>query len=394
MVRSTPPSRGGLRNAGTTSDLALAASPRLRAAAAKRTAVPEWLVESFITPIISTPSDTLLQPSEDPAAVGADRYGGAVATEGLTQPDLNPAQQQVLDLLGATADERPTFEPTLRHELRADLEHQLAHLAGDLDPDDPFFVSKHKLGSVHGCEVRMLADEAVGFEWSVPTARGTVAHKAIELSVNWRGEPTPAELVDESIARLANGGDSLAEFLQRASEVDRVELRGEALDRVTKFSESFPPLLARWRPVTESRARVELADGRIVLSGKVDLSLGQAKGTTAGKVLIDLKTGGFAPVHLDDLRFYALLETIRIGVPPRLVATYYLDSGTPRTESVTVGLLEATVARVADGVDRLVGLAHGTVEPRLRPGPACRWCVALADCETGRAHLDDHDDWA
>ncbi|MDZ7678485.1 MAG: PD-(D/E)XK nuclease family protein [Acidimicrobiales bacterium] len=311
-----------------------------------------------------------------------------MSTDGLAPPALNPAQQQVLDLLGAPADERPTFDPTLRDELRAELDSQLAHLAGDLDPDDTFFVSKHKLGSVHGCEVRMLAEDDAGFEWSVPTARGTVAHKAIELSVHWRGRPTPTELVDESMARLANDGGTLAEFLQRAGEVDLAELRGEALDRVTKFLESFPPLQSRWRPVTESRARVDLLEGRLALSGKVDLSLGQARGTTAGKVLIDLKTGGFAPVHLDDLRFYALLETIRLGVPPRLVATYYLDSGTPRAEAVTVGLLEATVARVADGVDRLVNLAHGTVEPQLRPGPACRWCIVLADCDAGRAHLE------
>jgi hypothetical protein len=313
-------------------------------------------------------------------------------TEGLTRPELNPAQQQVLDLLGAPAGERPTFDAGLRHELRAELEEGLAHLAGDLDPDDPFFVSKHKLGSVHGCEVRMLAEEDAGFEWSVPTARGTVAHKAIELSVHWRGEPTPAELVDEAIGRLSNDGSTLAEFLQRASEVDVVELRGDALDRVTKFTESFPPLQARWRPVTESRARVDLLGGRLVLQGKVDLSLGQSRGTTAGKVLIDLKTGGFAPVHLDDLRFYALLETIRIGVPPRVVATYYLDSGEPRVEAVTVALLRSTVARVIDGCDRLVGLAHGTVAPALRPGPSCRWCVALAGCEAGRSHLDLDDD--
>lgn len=313
-------------------------------------------------------------------------------TDGLIRTELNPAQQQVLDLLGAPLGERPSFDAALRHELRDELEEGLAHLKGDLDPDDPFFVSKHKLGSVHGCEVRMLAEEDAGFEWSVPTARGTVAHKAIELSVNWRGEPTPTELVDEAIARLSNDGNTLADFLQRASEVDRVELRGEALDRVTKFLESFPPLNARWRPVTESRARVDLLDGRLVLQGKVDLSLGRSQGTTAGKVLIDLKTGGFAPVHLDDLRFYALLETIRLGVPPRLVATYYLDSGDPKVEPVTVGLLRATVARVVDGCERLVGLAHGTVEPALRVGPSCRWCVALAGCEAGRRHLDLDDE--
>jgi hypothetical protein len=301
---------------------------------------------------------------------------------------LNPAQQEVLDLLGAPADERPTFDRSLRDDLRVELDAALEHLAADIHPERPVWVSKHTLSSVHGCQVRLLAEQDVPFEWSIPTARGTVAHKAIELSVHWRGEPTPTELVDETLGRLANGGDGLAEFLQRCSEADTVELRGEVLDRVTKFAESFPPLQARWRPVTESRARVELAGGRIVLAGKVDLSLGQARGTTAGKVLIDLKTGGFAPAHLDDLRFYALLETIRIGVPPRLVAGYYLDAGTARTEAVGEASLRATVARVADGVETFIGLQHGTRAPALRPGPACRWCLRLADCDAGRAHLD------
>ena len=54
--------------------------------------------------------------------------------------------------------------------------------------------------------------------------------------------------------------------------------------------------------------RAELCGGRVVLSGKADLTLGQPEGTGAGKVIIDLKTGGFAPVHREDLRFYALLE--------------------------------------------------------------------------------------
>jgi PD-(D/E)XK nuclease superfamily len=302
-------------------------------------------------------------------------------------PQLNPAQQEVLELLGAPAGDRPSFDAGLRDDLRAELDSALGHLAEEIHPDRPVWISKHKLSSVHGCQVRLLAEEEIDFEWSIPTARGTIAHKAIEMSVHWRGEPTPTELADEALGRIANGGDALAEFIQRSSEADLVELRGEVLDRVTKFVESFPPLQARWRPVTESRARVELAMGRIVLAGKVDLSLGQAKGTTAGKVLIDLKTGGFAPSHLDDLRFYALLETVRIGVPPRLVAGYYLDAGTARTESVTEGSLRATVARVVDGVDTYVALTHGTRAPALRTGPACRWCPRLADCDAGREHL-------
>ena len=85
----------------------------------------------------------------------------------------------------------------------------------------------------------------------------------------------------------------------------------------------------------EAPVRAEFAEGKIILSGKVDLSLGKPYGNTAGKVLIDFKTGAFYPSHREDLRFYALLESIRLGVPPRMVATYYLDRSDFSIEHVT-----------------------------------------------------------
>src|SRR4029077_4718438 len=98
------------------------------------------------------------------------------------------------------------------------------------------------------------------------------------------------------------------------------ELQAEPPEWFPSFLESPPPLKSRWRPALEGRMRVELFDGRIVLAGKYDLSLGTAQGSTAGKVIVDFKTGGFAPTHVDEMRFYALLDTIKIGTPPRLVA--------------------------------------------------------------------------
>ena len=92
---------------------------------------------------------------------------------------LNPAQQEVLDLLGARRDERPQFDAELRHQLRAELEHSLADLLDDLDPDDPLWVSKHALAMVHACEARHVAERDQPFSWSGPTVRGVVAHKAI-----------------------------------------------------------------------------------------------------------------------------------------------------------------------------------------------------------------------
>jgi hypothetical protein len=308
-----------------------------------------------------------------------------------TANELNPAQQEVLDLLGAVGAERPQFDAALRHELRAELEHGLEPLVEHLPEGASLFVSKHKLSQVHGCEARFVAEEDGDFAWSVPMARGSVAHRAIEMGVWWRGEPVPGDLVDETMAKLAQGNDSLGDWLRTCGELDRAELRGQATERVTTFFECFPPLKSRWRPVLEGKVRVELFDARIVLSGKTDLALGQADGTTAGKVLIDFKTGGFSPAHIDDLRFYALLETLKIGTPPRLLASYYLEAGQPHPEAVTVGLLEATLARTVDGVAGMVELLYGGREPRFRSGPSCRWCPMLDTCEIGTSYVSGDD---
>ncbi len=306
-------------------------------------------------------------------------------------PPLNPAQEEVLAQLGAPREQRPRFDAALRHQLRRELDDALEPMLADLPADETMFVSKHLLGRIMGCEKRFLAEDDDQFAWSVPLARGTIAHKAIELSIHWRREPDPLVLVDESIARLSEGIDGLADWLQGCTEVERAELRAEANDRVVKFLECWPPLKAQWRPVTESRLRLELHD-RFVLSGKVDLALGQAEGDLAGKVLVDLKTGGFSPQHLDDLRFYALIEAIRLGTPPRLLATYYLDQGRFLPEPVTEELLYSAVARVVDGIERVLDTRKRSREPRTSPGPACRWCVALPDCDAGRRHLDDGDE--
>lgn len=306
-------------------------------------------------------------------------------------PELTPVQQQTLEVLGAAGTDRPTFEADLGARLRTQLEGGLRPVLDDLGPDEHLNLSKHLLAQVHGCEARLLAEEAdpEPFVVTVPIARGSIAHKAIELGIHWQGEPVPLDLVDEALAVLSVSDHWLTDFLQTCSAAERAELRGTAGDRVAKFFECFPPLQSRWRPVTESRQIVDLAEGRIRLQGKVDLTLGVAKGLQAGKVIVDLKTGTPNPVHRDDLRFYALLETLRLGVPPRLIASFYLDLGIAHTETVTVDVLDAAVARTVDGARRLAALRAGTAAPVFRPSPSCRWCPVLDGCDTGRRWLLD-----
>jgi len=307
--------------------------------------------------------------------------------------ELTPVQRKTIAELGALGADKPTFPDDIAARLRADLEAGLAEVLADLGAEEDLNLSKHLLSRIHGCEVRLLAEDAAedGFVVTVPIARGTVAHKAVELGIHWRGEPLPLDLVDEAMAALTHTDHWLTDFLQTCTEVERAELRSGAADRVAKFFECFPPLQAKWRPVTESSQRVDLADGRICLRGKVDLTLGTARANQAGKVVIDLKTGGANPAHRDDLRFYALLDTIRVGVPPRLVASFYLDLGVAHTEAVTEGVLDATVARTVDGARRLAALRAGTVAPIYRPSRACRWCIAREGCATGTAWLRNTD---
>jgi hypothetical protein len=303
-------------------------------------------------------------------------------------PSLNPAQQDVLDRIGST--DRPTFRDDLRDHLRSELEAALEPLADRID--EPVYLSKHKLSMLHGCEARFVASENEDFEWTVASARGTVAHKAIELWVARRGDPPPLDLVEDAMARLEADGRSISDWLAALGEAERAELVGRVNDFVTTFLDTFPPLKRQWAPVAESRVRADLCDDRITLQGTIDLSLGRVRGNQAGKVIIDLKTGRAVVGHIEDLRFYALLETLRFGIPPRMLVNYYLDAGQARTEDVTEDLLWSTVRRVTDGVERYVDLRTDQREPRRQPSHNCRWCPIAADCAEGTAFLASLDD--
>ncbi len=323
----------------------------------------------------------------------------------LSEPEYNQAQQQVLDELGST--EKPTFRANLRDDLREDLNQSLTEALQplfDADGDDkrwPLMINKRALSMLHGCEARYVADITEEFTWSIPIARGSVAHKAIELLIAHRGNPTPLDLVDGAMARIEHDERDLSRFIQQLSEAERADLAGQANDFVTTFTETFPPLKRQWRPVAESRVMATFCDDKVELRGRVDLSLGRATGNKAGKVLIDLKTGRPSIAHIEDLRLYALLETLKLGVPPRLIVSYYMDAGTPRREEVTEDLLWSAARRLVDGTRKLVEITRpgpgvsAQREPQRTPGFNCRFCPILDDCEPGTNHIErlDADEW-
>ncbi|HUS62858.1 MAG TPA: PD-(D/E)XK nuclease family protein [Acidimicrobiales bacterium] len=297
--------------------------------------------------------------------------------------DLTPSQQRTLDgLLRDRDTPRPSFDAELALDLRDELEERLAPVAALLPDGEQLHVNKGALSQVLACERYHLAAAEDAFSWTVANARGTIAHKAVELSVTMDAETPPLVLVDAAIERiLDDGGDySPRDWLNEASMAEVAELKAEVNDIVVKFQECFPPLDKRWRPRTESPARVELCADAIVLRSKVDLALGRPNGLEARVVIIDLKTGRAHGNHIDDLRFYALLDTIRNGVPPFRIASYYLESARWHHEDVDAEVLRATVRRVSDGVIKLAELRLTAREPDITPNPACGWCPARDGC--------------
>jgi hypothetical protein len=302
--------------------------------------------------------------------------------------ELTPAQQEVLGLL--RDGDRPEVEPELRHELRRRLERELAPVAQGLTA--PVFVSKAALARVLACETRHVAEAAAPFEWSIASARGTVAHKAVQLSVARQDRPAPLRLVDDALERLADDPQArIADWLLGLTDAERADLRSDVNDVVAGFLELWPPLQHAWRPQAESRRRAELAGGMVQLTGTVDLTLGAPNGLQAGRVVVDLKTGARHGGHADDLRFYALLDTLRVGVPPFRLVSYYLDSGTLQAEDVTEDVLEVGLRRTIAATTRIVELHLGMRSPTLSPNVSCRWCLLKDTCDGAAAWEGEED---
>ena len=321
-----------------------------------------------------------------PAAPGPAAPSPAATPAAPAPAALTPAQERTLGLLRRSG-EPLVFAAEFVDHLHDEASTALAELSTRLG-GDTLWVSKSFLARVHGCEVLHLQPDE--FEWRPATAAGFVAHKAIELALNWRGEPVPAVVVDEAIARLADQANARGAFLDGLSEGDRAELRSRAIDRATKFIQDFPPLPLSAQPVLEATAKWRPA-GTIELSGKVDLQVGRPNGRESQLLLIDFKSGARSFHHRDDLRFYALVQTLRQSVPPRKLATYYLDYAEAEAEDVTEGALRAALTRTLDGIERHIELTMEGREPVKKPGPSCRWCPLADGCTEGQLYLRGDD---
>lgn len=300
---------------------------------------------------------------------------------------LTPAQLATLELIRLPNEERVTHPSTLRAQIELELEKETVDFVDLLE--EPLWVSKRQLHAVNSCEALYEAQEEEPFEWRVPMTRGQIFHKCVELSIHLSPKRTASELVDEALKSIMNRGDGLADFLLGLSDVERAEIRSEVAALLQTFFDTFPPLKRGWQPTTETPRKVSLHRGMIVLQGRFDVTVGRPEELTAGRVIIELKTGRSVPHHLDDLRFYALLETLVVGVPPALLASFYVDAGRVQVETVDEDLLRAAIRRTTQSIQRLIELRLGHSQAERRPSGACKWCPVAGSCGPGQSWLEE-----
>jgi PD-(D/E)XK nuclease superfamily len=242
---------------------------------------------------------------------------------------LSPVQRRtVSDLLDA--DGGRAFPSGLARELRQELEAGVAPFLPWRGV--PLSLSKERLNVLARCEGLFDADlrgERPPFEHNPASAAGTLAHKSIELDVRSTQERGSGEIVQVAAHRLERDR-RFRPYWEGLPEPRRVALLERSEGSVARFRSSFPPVRGFRRksaPVTELWLETSAGGGAVMLRGKVDLLVGASRTGLATPVLIDLKDGRPSLDHAEDMRLYALLYTLRTGVPPFRVATFLLASG-------------------------------------------------------------------
>ena len=294
-----------------------------------------------------------------------------------------PAHERLVTDLLAWDAPRPVGDPGLRDRLLADLEAGLAEVAGRVPAGDRLFLGKSSLSALV-CDGRYLDRRDSPFTWSPQLAAGKLAHRAIELDHAVRRDTAPDEVVARTWHEAVTARDALADWLNALDGMEAARLRHVAEQRVTDFRDTWPVLPPQAHLRLEHRIDATLAGGRVLVRGTPDLTIGGVRDDRCRMLLVDLKTGRRNPVaERQDLRLYALLATLKYGLPPFRWATYYVSEGAWDAEDLDPPLLQGAVDRVVDSARRAVELEfHRPAEADLRlvGGAWCRFCGRRDTC--------------
>jgi hypothetical protein len=291
---------------------------------------------------------------------------------------LTATQLRVFDELLAIGGSRPVAPATLVDELRREIiDGTRSALAAW--PEPTMWVGKSVISTTLRCEGQVLADASTPRQRRLPTptAVGLVVHRAIQMHHTHPGR-SPEELVRVAMAGCRSE-EGFAEWSANAGDWEVSDLQVSAVNRLCAFLDTFPPLESAWVPRFEDSISARF--GGLVLAARPDLVLGRPRGDGRQTMfLCDFKSGDLHDEHHREAMFYALVSTLRHGVPPFRSCVLSLASGEWTEPDVTDEALFSVARDVAAAV-RARGEVLGEIRPPvLNPGRHCSWCPARATC--------------
>ncbi len=290
----------------------------------------------------------------------------------------------ILDRLRVTGRARPVPDPGLVADLRAHLESAVAGPAGepaaDGPPAVPQAVTSGRITRALACAGHAVSEPADGCGPSLALACGALVDVLFRQLVTTGSIGDPfAEGLDA--LGVDERGASLVGWIGALAPGERSELRSEVERQAEGLRARWPALDPAWLPRTKESMRVPLCGGRVELLARVDLVIGRPSRTEASVALVDVTSGARRSARAADRGFQALVETLRSGTPPFVVATYYARTGELDVDPVSSELLVAAARRCRAGLRALsVDPVHPGAE--VRPGPGDlgpTWCSSCAD---------------
>jgi len=286
-------------------------------------------------------------------------------------PRLTPSAQRTLDELLMVSATRPYAPPGLVDELAATLASGTAAALSRWGATR-LWVTKSELESVLRCESAYVDRRAQTGPRTTTLAAvvGDVSHRAIQMASTHPGRPV-LDYVQGAIDALQESDEVTALFLSALPLAGQSDLVTTSVSRVASYLDSWPPLHPSWTPRFEESVQVRVGP-HLTLAGRADLVLGRPKGNgLQTMVVVDFKTGALKDSHQDEAMYYALLFSLRHGIPPFRSLIYSFASGTWTAPDVTAPLLRAAATRVVVGVNALVDVLTDTRAATEGPGD---WC--------------------
>jgi hypothetical protein len=317
--------------------------------------------------------------------------------------DLADALQRwEADELGEPAT--PEEVEALRHELEG-VARAAAAEAGPADlASNPIRLAKRRITDLLACERYVVeTGDGDGRADDERLHRGVLVDLLAEhhvLTGRRRPDPEPLELGLDLCRALGGEKVRTIEWVEALEPAARQAFADEVAERRDVLLAGWPAFASRWWARTQEPVHIGLADGEVVLAGRVDVVVGGPP-TPWPALVVEVKSGSFGMEERDDGLVYALLLALRDGRAPAAAITATAVFGSPdgpdraapragrvHVERGTADRLRTAAGRVADAITRAGALAGGR-PPVARANRRCDWCPARSRCDAARDHRGD-----